>query len=74
MDIIENMLTALPAMSLTNAEQIQRLNDFFSENAGQIIDTAKYMFLAGFGIAIVGILITFGTFKALRIFREMSKL
>ena len=66
------MLTALPAMSLTNAEQ--RLNDFFSENAGQIIDTAKYMFLAGFGIAIVGILITFGTFKALSIFREMSKL
>lgn len=71
---METMLIALPVMLTMSVEQTQRLNEFFTENVGQITDTAKFMFLAGFGIAIVGIFMTFGIFKALSIFNQMSKL
>lgn len=68
------MLTALPVMSLTNTEQMQRLSDFFTQNSSQIMDVAIFAFLAGFAVAIIGILSTFGIFKAFGIFNQMSGL
>ena len=59
---------------LTNDQQIQRLTDFFTTNATSIMEFAAFAFLAGFAIAIVAILMTFGIFKAFSIFNNLASL
>ena len=68
------MLTALPVMSLTNTEQMQRLSEFFTQNSNQILDVAIFAFLAGFAATTLVVIATFGIFKALGIFNQMSGL
>mgnify|MGYP006898515844 CR=1 FL=1 len=56
---------------LTETEQMSRLSDFFTFASPEILKFSAFVFLTGFAICIVAILITFGIFKAYSIFQSM---
>lgn len=65
------METTLLTMS-AEAEQNTRLTDFFIANSPDILYYASFIFLVGVAIMILSIFVTFGIFKALSYFRELS--